>query len=189
MVSTIPNYLEAGYDLEKIKEYALISPSIAYELQSYIATINDNDEEEKYSEDLYKFCSVEMKQNNEKYEYTWCGWYIEEDLVNDLMFAVEQIEDNDNDDDYIGALKRIIRLWQPEMFTKYGLNKMAEQLIELLNSEYLEEFWDDPDFYFKQYLKEYANFVKDLIPILNEYVAKGSVDAASVLTKALRGME
>jgi hypothetical protein len=45
MVSTIPNYLEAGYDLEKIKEYALISPSIAYELQSYIATINDNDEE------------------------------------------------------------------------------------------------------------------------------------------------
>lgn len=189
MVSTIPNYLEAGYDLEKIKEYALISPSIAYELQSYIATINDNDEEEKYSEDLYRFCSVEMKQNNEKYEYTWCGWYIEEDLVNDLMFAVEQIEDNDNDDDYIGALKRIIRLWQPEMFTKYGLNKMAEQLIELLNSEYLEEFWDDPDFYFKQYLKEYANFVKDLIPILNEYVAKGSVDAASVLTKALRAME
>jgi hypothetical protein len=130
-----------------------------------------------------------MKQNNEKYEYTWCGWYIEEDLVNDLMFAVEQIEDNDNDDDYIGALKRIIRLWQPEMFTKYGLNKMAEQLIELLNSEYLEEFWDDPDFYFKQYLKEYANFVKDLIPILKEYVAKGSVDAASVLTKALRAME
>jgi hypothetical protein len=72
------------------------------------------------------------------------------------------------------------------MFTKYGLNKMAEQLIEILNSEYLEEFWDDPDFYFKQYLKEYANFVKDLIPILNEYVAKGSVNAAQVLMKAFR---
>lgn len=122
MVSTIPNYLEAGYDLEKIKQYALISPSIVNEFQWYIATINENDEEYKYCEDLYRFCSVEMKQNNENYEETWCSWYLEDDLVNDLMSAIEQIEDNDYDD-YAGALRRIMRLWQPEMFTKYGLNK------------------------------------------------------------------
>ena len=85
---------------EIIKQYALISPALASELQWYIVTINDNDEEGKYSEDLYRFCSVEMKQNNENYEGTWCSWYLEEDLDNDLMSAIEQIEDNDYDEKF-----------------------------------------------------------------------------------------
>lgn len=62
---------------------------------------------------------------------------------------------------------------------------MAEQLIRLLNSEYLEVFWNDPGYYFEHYLENYPNFFKDLIPVLNEHVVKESVDAAQVLMKAL----
>ena len=62
-------------------------------------------------------------------------------------------------------------------FDKEDIFKAAVLLIHILNKE---EFWDSFD------SEEYPDFFDKLIPTLNDYIAKGSVDAAQVLKKALR---
>ena len=52
-----------------------------------------------------------------------------------------------------------------------------EHIIHILNKE---EFWDSFD------SEEYPDFFDKLIPTLNDYIAKGSVDAANVLMKAFQ---
>ena len=59
---------------------------------------------------------------------------------------------------------------------------VTEHIIKALNSEYADEFWCNFD------IDEYPDFLNDLIPLLHEHIAKGSVDAASVSTKALVAM-
>ena len=65
----------------------------------------------------------------------------------------------------------------PEFLKKYGLEEITERIIKALDSEYANVFWD---FIFD------SEFFDKLIPTLNEYIAKGSVDAANVLMKAFQ---
>ena len=71
----------------------------------------------------------------------------------------------------------VLYYFEPELLKKYGLDIIMEHIIHILNKE---EFWDSFD------SEEYPDFFDKLIPTLNDYIAKGSVDAANVLMKAFQ---
>ena len=69
---------------------------------------------------------------------------------------------------------------KPELLKKYGLEEVTEHIIKALNCEMADDFWKWFD------IEQYPNFLNDLVPLLNEHIAKGSVDAANVLIKAFQ---
>ena len=79
-------------------------------------------------------------------------------------------------EDY-GDSDLVLNYFEPELLKKYGLYEIMEHIIHALNKE---EFWD----WF--YSEKSPDFFDKLIPILNDYIAKGSVEAANVLIKAFK---
>ena len=99
----------------------------------------------------------------------------------------EEFTDTLSGDDFVGfengyhEIEFIIDYYFfPEFLKKYGLEEITERIIKALDSEYANEFWDFFD------SEEYPDFFDKLIPTLNDYIAKGSVDAANVLMKAFQ---
>lgn len=90
----------------------------------------------------------------------------------DTQVYIDFVESED-----FGDYSLVLYYFEPELLRKYGLDIIMEHIIHILNKE---EFWDSFD------SEEYPDFFDKLIPTLNDYIAKGSVDAAQVLKKALR---
>ena len=148
------------YDSETIKRLATVSKACAQEME---VCANVGQYGFDY-EDIFK--AIYLRLNlGEEFNNTVCG--------------------NDFNGLESGALtfESLINIYfEPELLKKYGLELVTEHIIKALNSEYADEFWCNFD------IDEYPDFLNDLIPLLHEHIAKGSVDAASVLTKALVAM-
>ena len=133
-----------------------------------------------------KACATEM----EICASTGLDGFEKEDLFKAIYLRLnfgEEFTDTLSGDDFVGLecgcfdIEDAINFYfEPELLKKYGLEEVTERIIKALNSEYADEFWCNFD------IDEYPNFLNDLIPLLNEHIAYGSVDASNVLTKALR---
>ena len=94
-----------------------------------------------------------------------------------LSFEDTQVYTDLEESEDFGDSSLVLLYFEPELLKKYGLDIIMEHIIHILNKE---EFWDSFD------SEEYPDFFDKLIPTLNDYIAKGSVDAANVLMKAFQ---
>lgn len=113
-----------------------------------------------YNEELYRLTDLQIKY----------GYELRNTIVGEFGL------------DWIEGMDVLLALWQPVLFKKYGLELLEEEMIRLFNTENCYELWDD----FDNQTIDYPNFLHDLVPVLNAYIAKGSVDAANVLMKAFK---
>lgn len=143
---------------EHIKRLSMVSKTCAKEMELCAIAGADGFETEDIFKALHYQSSLGVKYSD--------------------SFSYENIEefiDGGWDIDY-AVLNHI----KPELLKKYGLEELTEHIIKALNCEIADDFWK----YFNA--DEYPNFLNDLVPLLNEHIAKGSVNAAQVLMKAFR---
>jgi hypothetical protein len=146
------------YGSETIKRLATVSKACAQEMEIY-ANVGQFGFD---YEDIFK--AIYLRLNlGEEFNNTVCG--------NDF---------NDFESGCISFESLINTYFEPELLKKYGLEVVTEHIIKALNWEIADDFWK----YFDA--DEYPNFLNDLVPLLNEQIAKGSVNAAQVLMKAFR---
>lgn len=148
----------ALWGAEHIKRLSMVSKTCAKEMELCAIAGADGFETEDIFKALHYQSSLGVKYSD--------------------SFSYENIEefiDGGWDIDY-AVLNHI----KPELLKKYGLEELTEHIIKALNCEIADDFWK----YFNA--DEYPNFLNDLVPLLNEHIAKGSVDAAQVLMKAFR---
>ena len=148
----------ALWGAEQIKRLSTVSKTCAKEMELCAISGADGFETEDIFKALHYQSSLGVKYSD--------------------SFSYENIEefiDGGWDIDY-AVLNHI----KPELLKKYGLEELTEHIIKALNCEIADDFWK----YFNA--DEYPNFLNDLVPLLNEHIAKGSVNAAQVLMKAFR---
>jgi hypothetical protein len=152
------DYPENYYDSITIKRFATVHKGFARLMELCASLGKDGFEKE----DLFKAIYLQLNFG-EEFTDTLSG----DDFVG--------LENGYNEIEFI-----IDYYFFPEFLKKYGLEEITERIIKALDSEYANEFWDFFD------SEEYPDFFDKLIPTLNDYIAKGSVDAANVLMKAFR---
>jgi hypothetical protein len=146
------------YDSETIKRLATVSKACAQEME---VCANVGQYGFDY-EDIFK--AIYLRLNlGEEFNNTVCG--------NDF---------NDFESGVITFESLINTYFEPELLKKYGLEVVTEHIIKALNCEIADDFWNSVA------IGGYPNFLNDLVPLLNEQIAKGSVNAAQVLMKAFR---
>jgi hypothetical protein len=152
------DYPENYYDSITIKRFATVHKGFARLMELCASLGKDGFEKE----DLFKAIYLQLNFG-EEFTDTLSG----DDFVG--------LENGYNEIEFI-----IDYYFFPEFLKKYGLEEITERIIKALDSEYANEFWDFFD------SEKSPDFFDKLIPILNDYIAKGSVEAANVLIKAFK---